>query len=889
MKRLPNKLTHRNQRIITGGIGASLIIILVVGIVVLSQAPAIFAAAGPGNAKPSKAGCKEGTTSRYWDICYGATWRYYKWGQRSKTFVDGTTGKRRDNGPVVQTSKSGNTVGGPLSGCKKADGFFILGMEAYKRKGSGTGTKNATSLGYQVGISQVRKMTKADPAGKYNFVVVKGSKTWKEAREAFQEALGKNQTGKYKHFAGTLGWFCSDDPEKPNKPQIPSHEAQAQGDFWSWSGIKIPKQGKDIEEHEAESDINGDVTIKLSTNEPQITVDFYHKMSYGDGLWDSAHQGCKDGHDKYDNASSGWEVEYTEDASGSAGSGSYNTGGTGDNKDKEVSKTSGYTISLQPGESKKVCQVIRYNPATVPMEGEPVYKNIYNSEGQLIGRELRYYNFHVGSTSGNGDSQSCVEVTRPIIPGSDEDPNKDELPGPVVNVNSDIFFAGETANIGWKAKLSDDPGKISNYNTRRYAGYQAVVFNYGYGIDYDNGNNVKGEKTYKDGNVCHYYQSRKPGKNCVPMWEDEVDNQPTDEYFFPDPNPLDDHPDVVVPDDVGDKYCNSLGYKFEYWVGVEKNGSTTWQKEGDKTYWAVYDSKCRTIAKKPSTAIWNGSLITQGGVKASTAERYLMPIMGETYADAGSDQRTYGTWSEYLNVIGLNVKGVASGATFAIGSLNDLPEYYSPLTISNNNPDALGQSHVLRNDAYLTRLKTFLRDNQKIGAQEISDVNQIDGSKGGTQVYHISGSTTLSHDLIYPGSTYRSVYDLPQTIIFVDGNLDIAPGVSRIDAWLIVNGTLNTCKGYRNRVTEAAPGFECINQLAVNGPVIANQLITKRSFGADPTGSAAGSGIFTSSERYAPAEIFNLRQDAFLWAYAQAGRYDSSYTEVYSRELAPRY
>ena len=43
------------------------------------------------------------------------------------------------------------------------------------------------------------------------------------------------------------------------------------------------------------------------------------------------------------------------------------------------------------------------------------------------------------------------------------------------------------------------------------------------------------------------------------------------------------------------------------------------------------------------------------------------------------------------------------------------------------------------------------------------------------------------------------------------------------------------------------------------------------------------------STKEAPAEIFNLRADTYLWAYAQAGRYDSSYTESYSRELPPRY
>lgn len=249
---------------------------------------------------------------------------FYRWGQKSKTFVGGTTGKRRNNGPTVQTSASGNTVGGPLSGCKKADGFFILGMEAYKRKGSGTGTKNATSLGYQVGISQVKKMTMAEPSGNYNFVVVKGSKTWKEARDAFYEARSKNQTGNFKNFAGKLGWFCSDDPDDDDDDDD-DEPTQAKGDFWSRSGVSIPAQGSDISAHDAETDDNGSVKIKLSTNENQITVNFYHKMFYGSGIY-----GPDDTKDEWDDVSSDWDVEQTVNGGGASNvsSGSHHTFGT---------------------------------------------------------------------------------------------------------------------------------------------------------------------------------------------------------------------------------------------------------------------------------------------------------------------------------------------------------------------------------------------------------------------------------------------------------------------------------------------------------------------------------------------------------------------------------
>ena len=64
---------------------------------------------------------------------------------------------------------------------------------------------------------------------------------------------------------------------------------------------------------------------------------------------------------------------------------------------------------------------------------------------------------------------------------------------------------------------------------------------------------------------------------------------------------------------------------------------------------------------------------------------------------------------------------------------------------------------------------------------------------------------------------------------------------------------------------------------ANNGPVIANHLIMRRTAGSDP-GAASG----------APAEAFNLRPDAYIWAtnYNQnSGRLST----VATQELPPRF
>jgi hypothetical protein len=63
----------------------------------------------------------------------------------------------------------------------------------------------------------------------------------------------------------------------------------------------------------------------------------------------------------------------------------------------------------------------------------------------------------------------------------------------------------------------------------------------------------------------------------------------------------------------------------------------------------------------------------------------------------------------------------------------------------------------------------------------------------------------------------------------------------------------------------------------VNGPVVTGKLVLNRT---------AGSG--TGAQSGDPAERFNLRPDAFLWARLQATGNDKAQT-VYSTELPPRF
>ena len=122
-------------------------------------------------------------------------------------------------------------------------------------------------------------------------------------------------------------------------------------------------------------------------------------------------------------------------------------------------------------------------------------------------------------------------------------------------------------------------------------------------------------------------------------------------------------------------------------------------------------------------------------------------------------------------------------------------------------------------------------------------------------------------------------------IIYVDGDVNITSNVSRIDAWLIATGTINTCAEFSASIGANSP--TCSRQLRFNGPVSASSLKLNRTYGAELPPRVDGEG------KYTPAEIFSFTPLTYVWAYEQSKKGNSSgsstYNEVYSRELAPRY
>ncbi len=137
---------------------------------------------------------------------------------------------------------------------------------------------------------------------------------------------------------------------------------------------------------------------------------------------------------------------------------------------------------------------------------------------------------------------------------------------------------------------------------------------------------------------------------------------------------------------------------------------------------------------------------------------------------------------------------------------------------------------------------------------------------------------------------YNNIYSIPQVLIIAKKGIDVKENVNQIDAWMVTDGTVNTCTEFS---VGSGSSEQCTNPLIVNGPVVAKSLLLNRTAGANP-----GSGIAdTNNVLYknlandgsvTPGEIFNLRPDTLYWAYGQSQRFSQA-NVTYTRELAPRY
>ncbi len=821
------------RKITIASLIATIAVVLFGGVMIILNDDSTFAAGHiDSGSSLNGGGCAPAGKTSWFDECYGASWRYYEWGQASETFSGGVL---KGKTPVVEGTNQ--APGGKIKGCKTVGGVYILGLEVYN-------PQTQASYGYQRGILRNSDISRNKAGGIPYRDDIAGVAKWDEVKKAFKEAKDAGIPGADSiKWDGSLGYFC-----------YKKDAVKKKGDFKSKSSVEIKSDEQQIVspdvDYSAESDEDGEVTLKISTRQEKVFVRFHHKLLYPERFYKIANDNTA----VVDPVTATWTVNNQDNQSVTSGSTTAVAGGSG----QDVT-TEGAFYDLQPGETKIVCEEIEYKPQTVVQ----TKKAIYTGSGK--DRKFSHYQYSVSSTSGEGSSSACAEIHRVKDPTITTDGNVS------ATTSSTGFYAGEQATIDWQAN-------VEAYPSHRLLQRESVAYLLSPDIEYKS--DIASGSVYTSSPPVDYARSK---MGQLLDWKVF-----TSDNFEPEGRDYSENfslrKDVVLPDTVGAKYCHTIGVKMGYWYGIDYSDTgedaTNWYRVDGKDYWVVSNATCRPIAKKPSFSVWNGSIFTNGKVQTSLAPRFDNASFGKVVDEAGykaSDKVTYGSWTEHLGVVGRQNQGLASGSALYSGMQDAKVQAYSPLTISNTDTNNLGYSGINPN---ASKLISYFEPIAQSSNSSIGDTFKTTaGENPGTRIYKFDGDQTLSDNVELPSVDYKGINEIPQNVIIINGNLNVESNVTKIDAWLIVTGKINTCSSFDTKNTQS--NGDCSKQLMINGPVVASGIDLNRSYGADP--SAASLGRATS------AEIFNLRPDAYLWSYARSASSNIIMREVYTRELAPRY
>ena len=345
----------------------------------------------------------------------------------------------------------------------------------------------------------------------------------------------------------------------------------------------------------------------------------------------------------------------------------------------------------------------------------------------------------------------------------------------------------------------------------------------------------------------------------------------------------------------------AVGTRICYALSVKPNSSTDSQ-------WRHSAPACVVIGKNPKIQILGGDLWV--GVPFSGS----LPTSKIDTGTVTKNGATFGSWIEYGIFATGTIKGAGSGAAYSgQGLVNPTVCLASKISFSNATSSTACTDSTSIGSYTSTKIMPDVEASfPKSSAVDLGSNNLLDSNMK-SDVYTTSASSltlsggtlavghwivlsapdtdvTINGNIMYTGDSLTSISDIPQLVIIAK-NIYITDNVNRVDAWLIAksspsgsDGTINTCSsvsGATLRIDDPLTTEICNQQLVINGPVMANKLYLRRTFGSNPcvAGDCSPSGI--------PAEIFNLRPDAYLWASArsiESGRLQT----VFTTELPPR-
>jgi hypothetical protein len=342
------------------------------------------------------------------------------------------------------------------------------------------------------------------------------------------------------------------------------------------------------------------------------------------------------------------------------------------------------------------------------------------------------------------------------------------------------------------------------------------------------------------------------------------------------------------------------GTRVCYALSVYSYNHTT----GTSQSWAHSAPTCLVIGKQPKAQVLGGDLKVGNGF-AFNGNSGTIPLANVDASTSTKSGTTYGSWIEYGIFATGTITGAASASAYnhglasatncqasllsfaldkqslACNSSSVIGNYSSTAAI----PDVAASFPTSGSESTIASGATFNPATSSLPSGTITaagdfSISGVGGTIPAGKWYVINApnaNVTVTGNINYTSGAVTSIAAIPQLVIIAK-NITVNATVTNVDAWLVAKGTAQGTGGVLT-TCEVAPPLSistCANALTVNGPVMAQTLVLLRTAGSG-TGTASGD----------PAEVFNLRPDAYLWEYNQAAS-DGHATTVYSQELPPR-
>lgn len=353
-----------------------------------------------------------------------------------------------------------------------------------------------------------------------------------------------------------------------------------------------------------------------------------------------------------------------------------------------------------------------------------------------------------------------------------------------------------------------------------------------------------------------------------------------------------------------------VGTRVCYAMSVTKYAASTGGWRHSQLY-------CLTVIKQPNVHVTGGDLFVGRG-SATNAPRISEVTTANPAIEGG---RYYGSWAEYAVVPSGIVTRMASGSGYVGGATSKDLCNLSILTFTNMRRSATGVNtcttttiggyvhgsstvpnvaNRFKIDATTPRLSSssgpavnianlnglYTTNDTTLSISSSAPIGEVSPGIGRSIIINAPNATVnITGSINYSTAPITAVRGIPQVLIIAK-NIVISNAATKVDSWLVAVGSDNTATGVQGGVINTCGDVanvnqlrstNCNNKLVVNGPIIANHLLMRRTF-AGTTAANIGEA----------AETFNLRADAYIWAASYApgtGRLPT----VNVKELPPRF